>query len=532
LGQGDRDDYKLHDLLAIFWRWRRLAAGAFLAILIPGVLVIFLMPPVYEATASILVNRVNAAPAYSVKTSPAVDPLSVVRNSHNAEEVKTAGEMIKTRATIDRVIDQLQLTKEKLNYIRDFRRYVQMAIDGVMDAAHWLYSEFKFTLHLAKRPTAEEKAFLDKEGLADSVADSIKINPVTETSVIRVLFRSGDPYLAQTAINALVNEFIVHQPKTEQTSRAFFARETEQAAEKLHAAEKALADYRQKNSAYSVGVQRDLLLQGVAALRASLTQTEALRAQKQASIDALRERRLTALRVDERDKLKTERDVESEISKSLIGADVELARYTASAAALRTAIADRLDELAKLSSAELHAMELERLVTKYGQDYELKQRNLEQASNIEQMTNARISDLQLVDRASFPLTTVRPRPLLYLGIAFGAAVLAMLAAPLLAHQNDTTVTSRRDVARLLNVSFVVTIRELKAPPSSGHRWLSPPGMKLRPRPGLVWARLADLRRRLLASGSPEPSLPRQSLAPPENPRLKIQHVSEPRKEHG
>ena len=176
MGQGDRDDYKLHDLLAIFWRWRRLAAGAFLAILIPGVLVIFLMPPVYEATASILVNRVNAAPAYSVKTSPAVDPLSVVRNSHNAEEVKTAGEMIKTRATVDRVIDQLQLTKEKLNYIRDFRRYVQMAIDGVMDAAHWLYSEFKFTLHLAKRPTAEEKAFLDKEGLADSVADSIS-NP-------------------------------------------------------------------------------------------------------------------------------------------------------------------------------------------------------------------------------------------------------------------------------------------------------------------------------------------------------------------
>lgn len=533
MGQGEHDDYKLRDLIAIFWRWRRLAAGAFLAILIPGVLVVFLMPPVYEATASILVNRVNVAPAFSVKTGSAADPLPVVRNVNNAEEIKTAGEMIKTRAIIDQVIDQLQLTKDKLNHIRDFRRYVQMAIDGVIDGLRWLYNEFKYTLHLSKPPTAEEQAFLDREGLADSVADSIKISPVAETSVIRVSFRSGDPYLAQTAINALVNEFIVHQPKADQTSRAFFANETEQAAEKLHAAEKELADYRQKNNAYSIGVQRDLLLQGVAALRASLTQTEALRAQKQASIEVLRERRLTALRVDERDRLKTQRDVESEISKSLVGADVELAGYTASAAELQSAISARLDELAKLNAAELHAKELERLVAKNEQDYELKQRNLEQASNIEQMTNARISDLQLVDHASFPLTTVRPRPLLYLGIAFGAAVLAMLAAPLLAHQNDTTVTSRREVARLLNVSFVAAIPDLKAPPSSGHRWLSLPGMKFGTRSGLLWARLAELKRRLPASGSPEPGMPRQSLAPPpENPRLTIQHVSGPGEECG
>jgi uncharacterized protein involved in exopolysaccharide biosynthesis len=316
------------------------------------------MPPVYEATASILVNRVNVAPAYSVKTGPAADPLSVVRNVNNAEEIKTAGEMIKTRMTIDRVIDELPLTKDKLNYIRDFRRYVQMAIDGVVDGVHWLYNELKYALHLSKRATAEEQAFLEKESLAESVADSIKINPVTETSVIRVSFRSGDPYVAQTAINALVNEFIVHQPKTEQTSRAFFARETEQAAQELRAAEKALADYRQKYSAYSIGVQRDLLLQAVATLRANLTQTEALRAQKQAAVEILRERRLTGLRVEDRDKLKTERDVGRDISRSLIDADVELAGYTAAAAALKAAIAARLDELAKLNAAELHLLDV------------------------------------------------------------------------------------------------------------------------------------------------------------------------------
>ncbi len=524
MGHGEQDEYRFRDLLAIFWRWRRLAAGAFLAILIPGIAVVFLMPPVYEATASILVNRANVAPAYSVKPGQAADQTPVIRNSNNAEEIKTAGETIKTRAIIDHVIDELQLTKDKLNYIRDFRRYVQMAIDGIVDGAHWIYAEVKYALHLAKRPTAEEQAFLEKEGLASSVTDSIKINPVPETSVIHVSFRAGDPYLAQSAINSLVNEFIVHQPKTDPASRAFFARETQQAADKLHAAEAELAIYRQKNSAYSIGAQRELLLQGVAALRASLTQTEALRAQKQAAIDSLRERRLTGLRVEERDKLKTQRDVENEISKNLVGADSELAGYTASAASLRAAIADRLDELAKLSSAELHAMELERLVTKYGQDYELKQRNYEQASSVEEMKNAHIGDLQILDHASFPLSTVRPRPWLYLGIVLGAAILAMLAAPVLAHQNDTAITSCREVARLLNVSFVATIPDLGGPPSSGHTGHNPRGLKLKTGLCQIWAKLADLHRRLLPSGSPKHRLPGQSTASAENPRVTVQQV--------
>lgn len=526
MDHADRGDYKLRDLVAIFWRWRRLAAGAFLAVLIPGVLVVFLMPPVYEATATILVNRVNVAPAYSVKTGQAMDALSVVRNVNSAEEIKTAGETIKTRPTIDRVIDQLQLTKEKLGSIRDYRRYVQMAIDGVIDGAHWIFNESKFALHLSKRPTLEEQAFLEREGLADSVADGVKINPVPETNVIRVSFRSGDPYLAQTVINALVNEFIAHQPKADQTSRAFFALETERAAQELHDAEKALADYRQQYAAYSIGVQRDLLLQAVATLRANLTQTEALRVQKQAAVQLLSERRLTALRVEDRDKLKTERDVERDISRSLIEADVELAGYTASAAALQTAISARNDELAKLNAAELHAKELERIVARNEQDYELKQRNLEQASNIEQMTNARISDLQLVDRASFPLSTLRPRPWLYLGIALGAAILAMLAAPVLAHQNDTTVTSRRDVARLLNVSFVAAIPDLARKQPSGRPLRGLPVMKLSRGFESARAKMNELKLRLTAVTAKLAS-PWGSKSPPEVLERKFQQISAP-----
>lgn len=455
------DNYTLRELLKIFWRWRHLALGAFFAILIPGILVTFLMPRVYEATAAILVNRSHMAPAYSVKTDQTMDSSPIMRNVNNAEETKTVGEMIKTRAIIDRTIDQLHLTHEKLKYIRDFRRYVQMAIDGVVDGAHWIYNEIKYATHLAQRPTPKERAFLDREDLVDDVINSIKITPVPESSVLRISFRSGDPYLAQNAINALVNEFISGRPRSDQTSRTFFAGEMQQSAEQLHAAESALAEYRQKTSAYSVTMQRDLLLQAIETLRANLTQTEALRTQKQAAVDTLRGELLTELRVEQRDRLKTERDVEREISKSLIDAAVDLAGYTASSATLKTAIAARMEELAKLNAAEVRSKELERQVTKEEQAYELQRRNLEQARVTEQLANAHLSDLRLVDHASFPLSPVRPRTWIYLGIALGAAVLAMLAAPFLAHQNDTTLASHRDVASLLDISFVATIPNIK-----------------------------------------------------------------------
>jgi hypothetical protein len=142
------------------------------------------------------------------------------------------------------------------------------------------------------------------------------------------------------------------------------------------------------------------------------------------------------------------------------------------------------------------------------------------------ITNARISDLQLVDRASFPLTTVRPRPWLYLGIALGAAVLAMLAAPILAHQNDTTVTSRRDLARLLNVSFVAAIPDLSPRRPSGRAWASLPDLRPKPGAGHAWARLPGLKLRL-ASGRARPRLPGQSTAPPEAADLHVQQISAP-----
>ena len=444
------DEYKLHDLIAIFGRWRGLAIGAFFAVFIPGVLVTLLMPPLYEASAKMLVDRSMMAPAFSVKVSPSMDSQSLLRTVSNDEEIKTVAETLKTRKAIERTIDKLHLTRERLKTIRDFRRYVQMAIDAVIDGAAWAYDETKYALRLSRRPTAEETAFLRREQLIDGVASRIAVTSLPSTNILNAAFRASDPFLAQEIINSLVTDFLRNEPRTDQSSGDFFAGERTQAAEELRDAALALSKYRQQTSAFSIETQRNLLLQTVERLRGDLTKAEALQAEKQAAVASLTKQRAESPQF------------QRELSKSLIDAEVELAGNAASIRILRDGINSRMAELAKLADAEAPIKDLELQVSRAEAAYSLQQRNFEQARATERMAAVHLSDVRLVDLASFPLHPVRPRTLLYLCLALGAGVLAALAGPFLAHMNDTTIATERDILRLLDISFVATVPKLTA----------------------------------------------------------------------
>lgn len=447
---GQVEDYKLRDLVAIFMRWRLVAFVAFLAVLIPGVLVTFLIIPKYEATATILVNRQSAAPAYSVSTGQGGVPSPLFRSVDRKEEVKTVAETIKTRAIIVAVIDEDGITQADLDRIRDYRKYVAAVIDWIFDTAEWLWDEFKFGLGLATRPTVAEQEFLEREDLIADVRDRISVTPIVDTNVLAVSFDARDPKLAQRAVNAIVEEFLSTEARSDRSqARDFFDEETRMVEKELQAAEAELAEYRRANHAYEIEAQRSLILQNLANLRANYTGIVAQRAQKEAAIAALKEQ------------LRTDPQFQREIRKDLIDAEVDFAASDAELKVLEEGIADRLGELAELNRTELRTKELQRRVAVQEAAYNLRQRNLEQARVTEEMARARLSQVQIVDFASFPLRPVRPRKLLYLGIVLGAAVLAALSAPFLAHLNDTTLWNEHEVARLLDVPFVAAFPVLK-----------------------------------------------------------------------
>lgn len=443
------DEYKLRDVLGIFARWRRLAVIAFFAVLIPGIAVTVLMPPMYEAAAILLVDRPTLSPVFSVKPGQNMEAAPVLRSVNREEEVKTVAETLRTRTLVVEVVDKLQIDRESLNRIRDFRRYVQAVIDWVLDTAKWLYAEAKYLTGLATRPTAEELAFLEREDLLATVGKRLAITPLPDTNVLRVTFRSSDPKLAQEAINLYVTRFVNNQQRSDQASKAHFAEDLRMVADELHAAETALTQFRSRAASYAGTTQRDLLLQSLEQLRSEWQQTDARRAQKSAEVSDLEGRQWTDPRV--------QRDV----GKSLVDAQVELAGLVAKSATLRKSIGARQQELDNINQASVRLRELERDVARAEEAFSLRQRNFEQARIVASMAEANMRDVRIVDLAAYPLSPVRPRSLLYLGIALGAALLAAIALPFIAHLNDTTLTTEADVAVQLGLPFVASVPRVR-----------------------------------------------------------------------
>lgn len=455
------DDYKLRDILAIFGRWRKLALAAFLAVLVPGLAVTVLMPPMYEASALLLVDRPTIAPTYTTRPGQGLESAPVLRSVNREEEVKTVAETIRTRALVETTVAALAIDFASLNRIRDFRRYVQAAIDWVLDTGKWLLAEAKYRSGFSKRPTPEEIAFAEREKLLDAVGDRLRVTSVPDTNVLRASFRASDPSLAQAAINAMVTEFVGRQQGADKASRELFAEELRQVAEELHAKEVALADFRGRMSSYAIATQRDLLLQAEERLRAEIAQAESRRAQKSAAVAALRDR----LWADPR--------FQRDINKSLIDAEVDLAEVTAQLGPLRKALEETRQQLFTINKATVQVRELERDVARSEEALSLRQRNFEQAKLTETMTSAQLRNVKIVDLAAYPLDPVRPRTLLYLGIALGAALLAAIALPFVAHLNDASVASEHEVARLLDLPLVASVPRLR-------RWV--PAVPLLPAP--------------------------------------------------
>jgi uncharacterized protein involved in exopolysaccharide biosynthesis len=445
------DDYKLRDLVGIFSRWRWLALGAFLGVLLPGLAVTLLMLPLYEATALLLVDRPTLSSVYSVKPGQSLEAQPMMRSVNREEEVKTVAETLRTRAMVVAVVDELKIDRAALNRIRDFRRHVQALIDWVIETAQWLYAEAKYLTGLSTRPTAEELAFLEREELLDAVAKRLGITPLPDTNVLRVSFRSSDPKLAQAALNLYVTKFVNGQQRIDQASKAHFAEELRMVTGELRVAEAALADFRSRNSSYAGTTQRDMLLNALEAIRADWQRTDALHAQRAGQLGDLRARQWT------------DPHTQREVAKALVDAQVEIAGLAAKNTALRKAMAERQKELDAITQASVRIRELERDVARAEEAFSLRQRNFEQARVVASMAEANMRHVRVVDLAAYPLSPVRPRSLLYLGIALGAALLAALALPLVAHMNDTTLSSEAELAELLGTPVVVSLGQVRRP---------------------------------------------------------------------
>jgi uncharacterized protein involved in exopolysaccharide biosynthesis len=518
----DRDvqgEYTIHDIWALLLRWRRLMGITFLAVLIPGLLVTFLMPPLYQATTRILVSRKDSTPDYALKSTPP-EAASVHRTLDRAEEVNSYGEIIRSRQIVAAAVDDLGVDEKALDKIHDFRRYVRAIYKGVKNGVVWIYDETKYLLRLSRRPTPEEQALFDRTALIDNAVDRVRIDPVPDSTVLEVGFRSSDPVLARDLVNRIAETFVAHNANL-QLSRAkdFFTEQAAKMASDLAAAEAELGRLRAESATYSTDEQRKLLLGFLAETENKQKSAQAQQASLEGRIAQLEkqlasepERLVTSSNIDRNPevdalrKLRAQRTqlagsfrpdsdtikqmdarihaaeallgrsgaaldgartlemnpIRMEVRSALASARSDLAAAQAETKALAEMADSYRRDLDELGRTGLRISELERTTKAQEEAYLLYIRNQEQARVTEGMAGAQMVEVHIVDAAPLPLRALRPRRMLYSAVALAAAILLALAAPFFAEYNDNTLSSESQIRKLLGVPVIASFEALPA----------------------------------------------------------------------
>jgi uncharacterized protein involved in exopolysaccharide biosynthesis len=510
--------FTLRDLQAVVRRRRRVIAMTFAAVFVPAAVATLLMPPTYRASARLLLQRDGRSPAFALRSTPQADGNATFRQVDQKEELATESELLRSRAVVQPVVDRLQLSPERLNQVRDFRRYVRGAYDWTVRTFQYGYNEFRYATGLSTRPSAADVAQFERIALLDDVLSRLRLTTATDSNVIELSFTASDAVLARDVANAIVDEYLRRRADASiGGARRFFRDQSDRTGGELREREDVLDRLERRYSAYSIDEQRKFILASLTSTDDRLRDTRTTVARLSAKAAAI-ERQLTG----EPETLTTSRDVQRNPAFDLVGQKVveleleraklleknqptspavvnveaqlatarqlqaqlpktldgsatnainpvrqslrtdllqaqgELAAAQSQERALASNLASYRRDLDRLNESALQVRGAQRLVEAQEQAYAIYLRNQEQARVTEAMNASDLSSLKLVDAAPLPLYAIAPRPRIYLGAALAAALLMAFAAALLAEHNDATVGRASQLPPGLDLEVLAT----------------------------------------------------------------------------
>ena len=225
--------------LTTFFKHKYKAVIIFLAVLTAVTLHALSLPPVYEATSSLLI-KFGREYIYRPEVGDTKNPTASFSPFDQEQAINSATSILTSRDLVEKVIKALG---------------VKTIYPG-----------------LVKDPSLET----DSLGPAVSIfSQNLFAVAIKKSSVIQVSFQHEDPQVAAKAVNLLVDLFrekhlqLYSDPKS-----SFLEAQSKTYGEKLKESENSLEFFKQKNQVYALDEQRSLLLKQRADLDSSLNSTQ------------------------------------------------------------------------------------------------------------------------------------------------------------------------------------------------------------------------------------------------------------------
>ena len=486
MNEGEVRDRTLADLIGVFVTHRRKMTACFVSVLTATCLVIVFAPKSYRSEAKLLVrlgreNVVLDAAATLGQSAAVAVPLS------RENELNSVVAILKSRALAEQVVDALgPATILDAGRVRIYG--ASESDDEAPQVVQAGTTSWLSQLQLLGNVPVREKAVLELQ-------KNIRVEMARKSDVVQASYLSPSPELSQAVVAKLVELYVDQHIDWNRTpkSREFFDQQTERLRAALDEKEGRLVEQKNKTGLASPEEQRKQLVAQIGRLEDELMAADASQAAAEAEVRLIEKKlagypvtevttRTTGFATEAADTMRAQlyslelkeqellanyteqhpevRRVRDQIAKSrellaredrsmeqittgrtrtseqaqlsLLDRVPTLAAHRAKAEALRQQITDARDRLVELNRNEVQVMKLAREVDLHDASYRKYSENLEQARIDEALRLERISNITVVQPASYEVKPARPRRLLTLAVGLmsglcGSIALAMAA---------------------------------------------------------------------------------------------------------
>lgn len=360
----------------------------------------------------------------------------------------------------------------------------------------------------------------------------LKVGPMRRSNIVEITYEAPAPELAQTVVATLIDAYLDEHARLNRLpgSHRFFNEQADRLRVELAAFEEELAALKTTTGLAAIDEQRDQLITRMGRLQDDLLAAESNRIETEARVLALRkklaespkervsettegvndagtdgirqqffalqtrEKQAAAIYTDSHPKLQAIRDelaaakaihdqeertrvevrmapdsMYEQIRLALADEEPALDSLTARSLALKQQLAAARRDLDALTARETEIAKLQREIELREADYRKYAVNLEQARIDDSLESQRMSNINVVQPASYDARPVRPRAMLNLALGLLVGLFGAFGIALFAEYADHSFRTPEDIERNLDLPALVAIPRMSREtlPTSG-----------------------------------------------------------------
>lgn len=427
--------------------------GTLLGIMALAVLTILIITPIYKATTVLQITQDNSGPAVGEP-----DTMSFFKGGQDVTKFQeTQYKILTSRGVAARVIEALNLQEAP---------------------------EFKAIA--AKYPDAPPEKL--KSDMIDLFLNKLVVNPVKDTYLVEVAFKSEDRALAKKVTDAIAREYMQLAIDSRAQSfilvRDWLGKQLHQMAEKVQASQKKLYEFGQKNDFYALEDKDNVIIQKYLELSALVTKAQSERMAKEAIYRQIKERGPDApwvtnnpLIMNLRQELVAQNAKVSGIDRTLLPGHPQMQVEQAKLAELRGRLKGEVQRLQSTVKADYEAaVKAENLLTHALEeqkgllarlqnnlvDFQILKRDAQTTEKLykallERMGETTVASTMVagtvgvIDPPEVPYDPYLPRPFLFVTLAGVLGLFLGVGMAFLAEYLDNSIKTTEDVERVVQL---------------------------------------------------------------------------------